>query len=199
MDSIGPSSPNRRMDPGGADEHNVPFSQSSRNCSICAGTLPQVQAGLAACGAFPAEHVYCVVCLTTAVVSDSRCPLCREDLHEIGLVLGDTGETIFPDHRRPHYGESEPPAAEFDFTQELNAMTQPGALGGARPRADSVRPLAAAVEVEVIEESQVVPVGPRPFMRPTVPKGRAAPFVSMGSVGFPHLSPKSGGGPGFDS
>jgi len=82
-------------------EHGVPFSQSSRDCAICADKLPQLQTGLSACGAFPAEHVFCTVCLTTAMLGDSRCPLCREDLHDVGLVLGDSGETMFPDRARP--------------------------------------------------------------------------------------------------
>ena len=134
MDSRRSSSPNGRRSQGGVaslEEHSqrhessAPFSQSSRDCAICADPLPQVQAGLAACGAFPAEHVFCVVCITTAVLSDSRCPLCREELNQVGLVLGDTGETVFPDRSRTNHGELVPPGAEFNFTQELNALSQP--------------------------------------------------------------------------
>ena len=42
-----------------------------------------------------------------------------------GLVLGDTGETLFPDRSRPHHGEEEPPSLEFNFTQEFQALSQP--------------------------------------------------------------------------
>ena len=73
----------------------------NRGCVICTSPLPPLQSGLFACGGFPAEHVLCSTCISTALLKDSRCPICRYDLHETGLILGDSGHTIFPDSRRP--------------------------------------------------------------------------------------------------
>ena len=193
MDSRRSSSPNGRRNQGGVaslEEHSqrhessVPFSQSSRDCAICADPLPQVQAGLAACGAFPAEHVFCVVCITTAVLSDSRCPLCREELSQVGLVLGDTGETVFPDRSRTNHGELVPPGAEFNFTQELNALSQPRDQGRLDTHVEIARPPVMEAEVEVIVDSQVVVGGPPPSVRPTFPKGRPAPIFQWGDDWF---------------
>ena len=203
MDSRRSSSPNGRRNQGGVasleensqrHESSVPFSQSSRDCPICADPLPQVQAGLAACGAFPAEHVFCVVCITTAVLSDSRCPLCREEFNQVGLVMGDTGGTVFPDRSRTNHLESVPPGPEFNFTQELNAISQPMDLGRLDNHVETPPPPVREAEVEVIMESQIVVGGPPPYVRPTFPKGRPAPMFHGGATGFPHLSPKSGGG-----